>query len=74
MKMTPQQTKKLFEKVIPEERLTIDEDTLDRYSRDQAECEPGRPDLVAFVKTDTEMVEIVKIASKYRIPLVPRVA
>ena len=74
MKMTPQQTKKLFEKAIPQERLTIDEDTLDRYSRDQTECEPGRPDLVAFVETDTEMVEIVKIASKYRIPLIPRVA
>jgi FAD/FMN-containing dehydrogenase len=66
--------KTLFAAAVPAERLLDDDATLERYSRDQTECEPARPGLVALLVTPEEAVEVVRLAAKHGVPLVPRVA
>lgn len=72
--MTPEKLKEIFSAAMPNERLSIEEDTLDLYSRDQTECEPGRPEMVAYIQSAEEILETVRLASRHKVPLVPRIA
>jgi FAD/FMN-containing dehydrogenase len=64
----------LFSQAVPRDRLRIDDETLERYSRDQTECAPGRPDMVAFIETIDEATETVRIAGANKVPIIPRIA
>jgi len=72
--MTPEALGRLFAGAIPADRLRIDAPTLAEYSRDMTENPPGRAELVAFVETHDELVSLVKIAARHRVPLTPRIA
>lgn len=72
--MTPDELIKIFSAAVPADRLAVDEETLERYSRDQTECAPGRPDIVAHLETPDEAVEVVRLAAKHKIPVIPRIA
>lgn len=72
--MTPEQLRDIFSAAVPVDRLHGDDETLEKYSRDQTECPAGRPDLVAFLETPEEAVELVRLASKHKVPIIPRIA
>jgi hypothetical protein len=58
-------------KATAEDRVFVDEKTLERYSRDQSFTPPQMPDIVVMPLIREEVQEIVKIANRYLIPIVP---
>jgi FAD/FMN-containing dehydrogenase len=58
-------------KATSKERVFRDEETLKRYSQDQSFTPPHRPHGVVFPLNREEVQEIVKIANRYLIPIVP---
>lgn len=72
--LTSEELIKLFEQVIPAERLSTDPETLLQYSRDMTECPEGNADIVAFIQNDRELLEVVKLASLHNVGLIPRIA
>lgn len=60
-----------LKQVVGPEDVHTDPETLEEYSRDQSFVRPCRPDFVAFAKSVEEVQEVVKIANKHRIPVVP---
>lgn len=52
-------------------RFSTDNTVRDTYARDASYHRGALPDAVAFPKTNAEVAEIVKICSKYKIPIVP---
>jgi D-lactate dehydrogenase (cytochrome) len=53
------------------ERLSTGESILELHSHDEAYSEPALPDAVAFPETTEEVSEIMKICSRYGVPVVP---
>lgn len=72
--MNAEELKNLLLPVVPVERLSTDPATLAKYSRDMTECPEGRAELIAYIKSDTELIEVVRVADRHRIALTPRVA
>jgi glycolate oxidase len=72
--MDSAQLTRLLATAIPAARIDADPAALDRASRDQTECPPGRPDVIVHVESAAELEAIVRIAIANRIPLTPRVA
>lgn len=56
---------------VGHENVSVDPAELEKYSRDQSFVRPRRPDFVVFVRSIEEFQEIVKIANKHRVPIVP---
>ena len=52
-------------------RFSTDAAVRDRHARDASYHRGALPDAVAFPKTNAEVVDIVKICAKYKIPIVP---
>jgi FAD/FMN-containing dehydrogenase len=72
--MTPERLAQLLAEAVPADRVLCDDETLERYSVDMTECPPGKAQAVVLVETDEELVRLVQVAGKWRIPLVPRIA
>ena len=53
------------------ERLSTGESILEMHGRDEAYSEPALPDAVAFPETTQEVSEIMKICTRYGVPVVP---
>ena len=53
------------------DRFCLSQAELDRHSRDEAYFTPVLPDAVAFPATTGEVSEILRLASEYRVPVVP---
>ncbi len=62
-----------LETVLPAERLITDRERLDAYRRDHAELvQPGWPSGAALPVETSEVAAILRFASEYRVPIVPR--
>lgn len=60
-----------LEKIVGEEYVFDDEETLEKYSKDQSLVQPRKPTYV-IKPNDTEQVkEIVRLANKYMMPIIP---
>ena len=57
--------------LLGKERVTQNDTVLEQHSRDESYHKPVLPDVVVFPKTTEEVSEIMKLATKYRIPVVP---
>ena len=53
------------------ENVSTDPQILERYSKDQSFTRPCRPDYVVYVKTVKEIQKVIKIANKYKVPVIP---
>ncbi len=53
------------------DRLNLSRAELDRHSRDEAYMPPASPDAVVFPETKSEVSGILRLASEYRVPVVP---
>ncbi|WP_164669805.1 FAD-binding oxidoreductase [Virgibacillus doumboii] len=65
---------KLFEelqRVLNDDRVTMNETILDQHSSDESYHTPQRPDIVVFPENTEEVSEIIKLANKYEKPVVP---
>lgn len=60
-----------LKKVIPEDRVTTNQVTLENHSRDESYHTPSLPDVVVFVTSTEEVSDVMKIATKYRVPVTP---
>ncbi|MFZ3577793.1 FAD-binding oxidoreductase [Virgibacillus sp. DJP39] len=56
---------------IPEDRISTNETILDQHSKDESYHTPRLPDLVVYPLNAEEVSQIMKIASKHKIPIVP---
>ncbi len=57
--------------LLGKERVTQNDTVLEQHSRDESYHKPVLPDVVVFPKTTEEVSEIMKLATKYRTPVVP---
>ena len=53
------------------ERVSTNEVILDQHSKDESYHKPSLPDAVVFPLSAAEVSEIMKIATKYKVPIVP---
>ncbi len=60
-----------FKSIAGEERFSTDKEDLLTYSYDAADIS-YMPDAVIFPETENEVIEILKAASRYSIPVLPR--
>jgi len=58
-------------KYLSAERVSTNEVILDQHSKDESYHKPSLPDAVVFPESAAEVSEIMKIATKYSVPIVP---
>lgn len=63
---------KELKSVVGQDKVLTDEETLERYSKDESCQPPKRPDCVVSVKSTEEVQKVVQIANKHSLPVVPR--
>lgn len=63
--------KQALKELLPSEQVTENETILEHHSKDESYHPPVLPDLVVFPKSSVEISEIMKIAYKFQIPVVP---
>ena len=56
---------------LPPEQISDNPTILEHHSKDESYHQPVNPDIVVFPKDKREISEIMKIAYKYQIPVVP---
>jgi len=59
-------------KVVGEQNVSTDKETLERFSRDTSLMPPRMPDFVVRAMTREEVMGVIKIAHENKIPVVPR--
>lgn len=60
-----------LQQVLTPERVTKNETMLEQHSSDESYHTPYLPDVVVFPETAQEVSEVVKLAGKYKTPVVP---
>lgn len=63
--------KQALRNILPNEQMSENPTILEHHSKDESYHQPVKPDIVVFPKSKKEISEIMKIACKYRIPVVP---
>ncbi|WP_040681220.1 FAD-binding oxidoreductase [Paenisporosarcina sp. TG20] len=58
-------------KALSPERVSINEGILDQHSKDESYHKPFLPDAVIFPVSAEEVSNVMKVAEKYKIPLIP---
>lgn len=57
--------------IFPKDRVTTNETVLDHHSVDESHHAASKPDVVVFPINREEVSEIMKIANKYEVPVIP---
>jgi D-lactate dehydrogenase (cytochrome) len=57
--------------VLPESQVTSNQTILEQHSRDESYHTPSLPDIVVFPTTTEDVSNVMKIANKYKVPVVP---
>ncbi|WP_156422731.1 FAD-binding oxidoreductase [Bacillus sp. FJAT-29937] len=58
-------------KIFPKDRISTNKTILEQHSRDESYHEPSEPFVVVYPISNKEVSEIVKLANKYEIPIIP---
>ena len=61
-----------FKKIVGDNFVFVDEETLNNYAHDETENLHFLPDTVLKPKTTEEISAILKICNEYKIPVTPR--
>ena len=56
---------------LSSERVSTNDVILDQHSKDESYHKPSLPDAVVFPKSTVEVSEIMKIATNYKVPIIP---
>lgn len=62
---------KELEQALSPKRVTQNETMLEQHSKDESYHTPHLPDIVVFPESAEEVSEIMKLANKYKSPVVP---
>ncbi|WP_240620425.1 FAD-binding oxidoreductase, partial [Peribacillus acanthi] len=57
--------------ILPEGQVSINQTILEQHSKDESYHTPSLPDIVVFPTTTEEVSKIMKIASQFKVPIVP---
>lgn len=60
-----------LKETLDPERVSQNETILEQHSKDESYHSPSLPDVVVFPKTAEEVSQIMKLAQKYEVPVVP---
>lgn len=60
-----------LKRLFPEDRVTTNAVTLENHSRDESYHTPSLPDVVVYPMSAEEVSEVMKIANKDKVPVVP---
>lgn len=63
--------KQALKEFLPNEQISENQTILEHHSKDESYHQPVMPDIVVFPKNKQEISEIMKIAYKYKVPVVP---
>jgi len=63
-----------LEQIFGREHVTDTEFNLLPYSYDATECPPKMPEFVCIVQNTEQVISVVKLANKFKIPLVPYIS
>ncbi|MBN2038601.1 MAG: FAD-binding protein [Spirochaetes bacterium] len=58
--------------IISEDKIILDADILEKYSRDETSDVSFKPDIVVRADSVKDVSKIMKICSQYRMPVIPR--
>ncbi|MBN2714632.1 MAG: FAD-binding protein [Deltaproteobacteria bacterium] len=58
--------------LLGESRVLVDLDILEQFSTDKSHCEGVMPDLAVRVKSESEIVSVLQLASQFNVPVVAR--
>lgn len=62
---------KALQEIFPSDRVTTNPNTLEHHSKDESYHTPSLPDVVVYPENTEEVSEVMKIASRYEVPVVP---
>ena len=57
---------------LGDSRVVVDADVLEQFAKDKSHCEGVMPDLAVRVKSEEEIVSVLKLASAHEVPVVAR--
>uniref|UniRef100_A0A942SUR2 D-lactate dehydrogenase (cytochrome) n=2 Tax=Neobacillus citreus TaxID=2833578 RepID=A0A942SUR2_9BACI len=57
--------------VLPAEQVSINETIREQHGKDESYHTPSMPDVVVFPASTEEVIKIMKLASQYKVPVVP---
>lgn len=60
-----------LQQIFPKDRVTTNETILDHHSVDESHHQASRPDGVVFPLNKEEVREVMKVANKYEVPIIP---
>ena len=60
-----------LEKIVGPQNVFDDQETLNKYSKDQSSVSPANPDFVIFPQSTEEIQEITRLANQTKTPLIP---
>ncbi len=60
-----------LKRILKDEQLTMNETILQQHSKDESYHTPHTPDIVVYPDSTEEVSEIVKVADKHGVPIVP---
>ena len=63
--------KQALRNLLPTDQISENPTILEHHSKDESYHLPVKPDIVIFPKSKQEISEVMKIAYKYQIPVVP---
>jgi glycolate oxidase len=58
--------------IVGAKRALYGEPALDEYALDESDCAPHRPDVVALLESEDELIELLKLSALDGIPITPR--
>ncbi|CAB3390101.1 FAD-binding oxidoreductase [Kyrpidia spormannii] len=56
---------------LPKDAVSVNPTILEQHGRDESYHAPHNPDAVVFAKSRDDVVEVMRIAAKYRVPVIP---
>ncbi|GHI00816.1 FAD-binding oxidoreductase [Neobacillus kokaensis] len=60
-----------LKRILPQDQVSVNQTILEQHSRDESYHTPSLPDIVVFPKTTEEVSKIMKLASQFKVPVIP---
>ncbi|WP_191561098.1 FAD-binding oxidoreductase [Metabacillus idriensis] len=71
MKMAAENIVDALKYILPESGVSVNQTVREQHSRDESYHAPSLPDIVVFPETTLQVSEIMRLANKYQVPVVP---
>nr|WP_191276510.1 FAD-linked oxidase C-terminal domain-containing protein [Neobacillus kokaensis] len=71
MMTTTEELLTTLKRILPQDQVSVNQTILEQHSRDESYHTPSLPDIVVFPKTTEEVSKIMKLASQFKVPVIP---